>query len=135
MSKAKANWHLGQSRERLVSVERTKDILSGDTTINDVIKHVKENDGDLDSVYFDITTSWNGPTMFFAFTSPETDEEWAFRLKQLDELEAREKAREMKEAADKKLAKQKKEENERAEYERLKAKFGQPTPRFHTYSG
>lgn len=126
MSKVSANRHLGQSRERLMSVERTKDILSGDTTINDVIKHVKENDGDLDSVYFDITNSngWNGPTMFFAFTSPETDEEWAFRLKQLDELEAREKARVIKEAARKKMAKQKKEEKERAEYERLKAKFG-----------
>lgn len=125
MSKVSANRHLDQGRERLMSVERTKDMLSGDTTINDVIKYVKENDGDLNSVYFDITDSnrWNGPAMFFAFTSPETDEEWAFRLKQLDELEAREKAREMKEAADKKLAKQKKEENERAEYERLKAKF------------
>lgn len=125
MSKVKANWWPGQSRERLMSVERTKDMLSGDTTINDVIKHVKENDGDLNSVYFDITdsNSWNGPTMFFAFTSPETDEEWAFRLKQLGKLEAREKTRKTKEAADKKLAKQKKEEKERAEYERLKAKF------------
>lgn len=119
---------LDQSRERRMSVDRTKDMLSGDTTINDVIKYVKENNGDLDSVYFDITDShtWRGPTMFFTFTSPETDEEWAQRLKEMDEAEAREKARKVKEAADKKLAKKMKEERERAEYERLKAKFEKP---------
>lgn len=126
MSKVKANWWPGQSRERLMSVDRVQSMEPGFTTLNDVIKHVKENDWNFDSVYFDMVPDApsHGPSLFFASTSPETDEEWAFRLKQLDELEAREKAMEIKEAALKKMTKQKKEEKERAEYERLKAKFG-----------
>lgn len=126
MSKATANWHLDQSRERLMSVDRVQSMEPGFTTLNDVIKHVKENNWNFDSVYFDTTPDnlSQGPSLFFASTSPETDEEWAQRLKQLDELEVREKAREIKEAALKKVAKQKKEEKERAAYERLKAKFG-----------
>jgi hypothetical protein len=127
MSKAAANRHLDQSRERLMSVDRVQSMEPGFTTLNDVIKHVKENNWNFDSVYFDISDPdgiIHGPSLFFASTSPETDEEWAFRLKRLDELEALDKEREIKEAALKERAKQKKEEKERAAYERLKAKFG-----------
>lgn len=126
MSKAAANRYLDQSRERLMSVDRVQSMEPGFTTLNDVIKHVKENNWNFDSVYFDMVPDApsHGPSLFFASTSPETDEEWAFRLKRLDELEALDKEREIKEAALKERAKQKKEEKERAAYERLKAKFG-----------
>lgn len=121
MSKVKPS--LEKSREKLGCVVRQH----SNTTLKEVIKHVKANNGDLDSVYFEITDPdgyVHGPTISFFFTSPETDEEWQRRLKEMDKDEAREKARKVKEAADKKLAKKMKEERERAEYERLKAKFG-----------
>jgi len=115
-----------QSRERLMKVDRTQNMSYIDTTLNSVIKCVKENNGDLDSVYFDHSIDFYSGScvLFFTFSSPETDEEWQQRLKEMDKAEAREKATKIKEAADKKLAKKMKEERERAEYERLKAKFG-----------
>ena len=115
-----------QSRERLMKVDRTQNMSYIDTTLNSVIKCVKENNGDLDSVYFDHSIDFYSGScvLFFTLSSPETDEEWQQRLKEMDKAEAREKATKIKEAADKKLAKKMKEERERAEYERLKAKFG-----------
>lgn len=117
-----------QSRERLMKVDRTQNMSYIDTTLNSVIKCVKENNGDLDSVYFDHSIDFYSGScvLFFTFSSPETDEEWQQRLKEMDKAEAREKATKIKEAADKKLAKKMKEERERAEYERLKAKFEKP---------
>lgn len=62
-------------------------------------------------------------------TSPETDEEWTRRLKEIHEelrrnkAEASEKARTARELAHRKNMIKRKEEKDLAEYERLKAKF------------
>lgn len=120
-----------QSRERLMKVDRTQNMSYIDTTLNSVIKCVKENNGDLDSVYFDHSIDFYSGScvLFFTFSSPETDEEWTRRLKEIHEelrrnkAEASEKARTARELAHRKNMIKRKEEKDLAEYERLKAKF------------
>jgi len=98
------------------------------TSVAQIVEIVRAKGGSVESATIQSeydNSGWDtSVTLYVGFASPETDEEWAQRLKEMDEAEAREKARKVKEAADKKLAKKMKEERERAEYERLKAKFG-----------
>lgn len=114
-------------RDKRKSVSRYIEI-DDKTSVAQIVEIVRAKGGSVESATIQSeydNSCWDtSVTLYVGFESPETDEEWAQRLKEMDEAEAREKARKVKEAADKKLAKKMKEERERAEYERLKAKFG-----------
>lgn len=114
-------------RDKRKSVPRYIEV-DDKTSVAQIVEIVRAKGGSVESATIQSeydNSGWDtSVTLYVDFESPETDEEWAQRLKEMDEAEAREKARKVKEAADKKLAKKMKEERERAEYERLKAKFG-----------
>ena len=116
-------------RDKRKSVPRYIEV-DDKTSVAQIVEIVRAKGGSVESATIQSeydNSGWDtSVTLYVDFESPETDEEWAQRLKEMDEAEAREKARKVKEAADKKLAKKMKEERERAEYERLKAKFEKP---------
>ncbi len=106
-------------------VRRHEQIALGMTVI-EMTDKLKARGADLASatLNYEIFNNPGRDGFYFEFFSPETDEEWEQRLKEIDEADAKNKARRARDAPRKELAKKAREEAELAEYERLKAKFG-----------
>lgn len=114
-------------RDKQKSVSRHIEI-DNSMSISEIAEIVTAKDGCLESarIYYESSVDWCeavNVTLYLTFDSPETDEEWQQRLRDLDEFEARDKQMKIEAAAKKKAGRKARQEEERAEYERLKAKF------------
>lgn len=93
-------------------------------TVIEMTDHLKARGVDLASATLTYETPRDRENGFyFMFFSPETDEEWEQRLKELDEADARREARRIREIERKESNAKIIEAAERAEYARLKTKF------------
>lgn len=112
-----------QNRERVTHKARRLRLNfdEGTKKLLDVVNEVTNLGGDISSTVVDVSDEgWDCNSVYLSFVSPETDEEWQQRLKEIDQAEARVKEQAKWAARMRKAARV---EEELVEYERLKAKY------------